>query len=132
MALHLGQTQERTMTCPNLKDNMPKVSKITINFELFKISKMNKLLKVWKMTNIKIFISPFIEKLEAFKFGQQVNLIQRVPSGTLPQEVVMSLAHNYASLSNFLYLVTKRLLLSNLGNKSNSFIEFDRALLHYE
>ena len=101
MAFHLGQTQERIMTCPNLKDNMPKVSKITINFELFKISKMNKLLKVRKMTNIKIFISPFIEKLEAFKFGQQVNLIQRVPSGTLPQEVVMSLAHNYATLSNF-------------------------------
>ena len=28
------------------------------------------------------------------KFGQQVNLIQRVPLGTPPQEVVMSLPHN--------------------------------------
>ena len=80
---------------------MPKVSKITINFELLKVSKMKKLLKVRKMTNIKIFISPVIEKLETFKFGQQVNLIQRVLLGTLPQEVVMSLAHNYVTLSNF-------------------------------
>ena len=29
------------------------------------------------------------------KFGHQINIIERVPLGTLPQAVVMSLAHNH-------------------------------------
>ena len=34
------------------------------------------------------------------KFGQQVNPIERVPLGTLPQEVVTSLPHNHMILTN--------------------------------
>ena len=52
------------------------------------------LLKVSKMTSLKIYISPVMEKLET-KFGQQVNITERVPLGTLSQVVVMSLAHNH-------------------------------------
>ena len=44
------------------------------------------------MTSLKIYISAVIEKLETF--GHQVNLIQRVPLGTPPQTLVMSLLHN--------------------------------------
>ena len=35
------------------------------------------------------------------KFEQQVNLIQRAPLGTLPQEVLTSLPHNHMTLINF-------------------------------
>ena len=31
------------------------------------------------------------------KFGQQVNIIERVPLGIPPQAVVMALAHNHAT-----------------------------------
>ena len=34
-------------------------------------------------------------KARNIKFGQQVNIIERVPLGTPPQAVVMSLAHNH-------------------------------------
>ena len=61
---------------------------------------MTKLLKVSKMTNLKICISPSIKKLETLKFGQQVNLIQKVLLGTLPQEVVTLLTHKYVTLAN--------------------------------
>ena len=60
---------------------------MTINWELLQVSKMTKLLKVSKMTSLKICMSPSIKKLETLKFGQQVNLIQKVSLGTLPQEV---------------------------------------------
>ena len=59
---------------------------------------MTKMLKVSKMTNLKICISPSIKKLETLKFGQQVNLIQKVSLGTLPQEAVTLLTHKYANL----------------------------------
>ena len=36
-----------------------------------------------------------MEKLETF--GLQVNIIERVPLGTPPQAVVMTLAHNHVS-----------------------------------
>ena len=68
-----------------------------VSFDLPKVSKMNiifELLKVSKMTSLKIYISPVMEKLET-KFGQQVNITERVPLGTLSQVVVMSLAHNH-------------------------------------
>ena len=61
---------------------------------------MTKLLKVSKMTNLKICISHSIKKLETLKFGQQVNLIQKVLLGTLPQEVVKLLTHKYVTLAN--------------------------------
>ena len=64
---------------------------MTINFEL---------LKVIKITSLKIFSHGEARNI---KFGQQVNLIQRIPLGTLPQEVVMSLPHNHMTLTN-LYL----------------------------
>ena len=54
---------------------------------------MTKLLEVSKMTSLKFYISPSIKKLETFKFGQEVSLIQKVSLGTLPQEVVTSLPY---------------------------------------
>ena len=50
--------------------------------------------KVSKMTSLKIFISSHGEARN-IKFGHQINIIERVPLGTLPQAVVMSLAHNH-------------------------------------
>ena len=51
-----------TKTCPNLVKwmrkaniNLPEYSKMTINFELFKVS---------KMTSLKIYVSPVMEKLK--------------------------------------------------------------------
>ena len=61
-----------------------KSKKVTTNFELLKVSKMTSL-----------NISTYIQSQEAknIKFGQQVNLIQRVLLGTLTQEVLMSSSH---------------------------------------
>ena len=81
---------------------------------------MTKLLEVSKMTSLKFCISPSIKKLETLKFGQEVNLIQKVSLGTLPQEVVTSLPHKY--------LVTEGLLLSNVGGKSNFLTEVHRIV----
>ena len=63
---------------------------MTTNFELLKIT---------KMSSLKIYISSVMEKLET-KFGQQVNLIQRILLGTPPQEVVTSLLYNHVILTN--------------------------------
>ena len=63
----------------------PKVSKMNINFELLKFSKIN---------NLKIYISSH-GKTRNIEFGQLINIIERVPLGTPPQVVVMSLAHNH-------------------------------------
>ena len=57
------------------------------------------LLIVSKMTSLKIYISSHGEARN-IKFGQLVNLIQRVPLATLSWEVVMSLPHNHATLTN--------------------------------
>ena len=67
---------------------MPKGSKIAINFELLKVSKI-----------ISLEISSHGEARN-IKFGQQVNLIHRVPFGTLLQEVVTYLPHNQMTLTN--------------------------------
>ena len=64
--------------------DLPKVSKININFELLKIS---------KMTSLEIYVSSHGEARN-IKFRHQINSIERVPLGTPPQVVVMSLAHN--------------------------------------
>ena len=66
---------------------MPNVSKININFELLKVS---------RMTDLKIYIFSHGEARN-IKFGQQVNIIERVPLGTPPQAVVMTLAHNHVT-----------------------------------
>ena len=50
------------------------------------------LLNVSKMTSLRIYISPIYGEARNIKFGQQVNIIERVPLGTSPQAVVMSLA----------------------------------------
>ena len=63
--------------------NLPKVSKITINFEL---------LKVRKMTTLKIYSHGEARNIE---FGHQINIIERVPFGTPSQALVMSLAQNH-------------------------------------
>ena len=65
---------------------MPKVRKLNINSELLKVS---------KITNFKIYVSSQ-EEARNIKFGQQVN-IERVPLGTPPQAVVMTLAHNHVT-----------------------------------
>ena len=72
---------------------------MTVSCELVKVSKIAKLPKVRKMTSLKIYISLSIKKLEISKFGEQVNLIQKVPLGKPPQEVVTS-PHNYVTLAN--------------------------------
>ena len=56
-----------------------------------------KLLKVSKITSLKISSHGEARNI---KFGHQVNLIQRVPLGTLPQGVVTSLPHNHMTLTN--------------------------------
>ena len=69
--------------------DLPKVSKININFEL---------LKVGKMTSLNIYISLYISshgEARNIKFGHLINITERVPLGTLPQAVVMSSAHNH-------------------------------------
>ena len=74
---------------------------------------MTKLLKVIKVTNLKIYISPSIRKLETLKFRQQLKLIQKVSLGTPLQEVVTSLPHKYVTLAN-------------VGGKNNFLIETNR------
>ena len=51
------------------------------------------------MTNLKfyIYISPATEKLETSNLDRQQVNIDRVTLGTLPQEAVMSLAHNHVA-----------------------------------
>ena len=77
---------------------MPKVRKTTVNGELLQVIKMTKLLKVRKMTSLKIYISPSIKKLEVFKFGKQVNLTRKVQLAEPRHEVVRS-PHNYVTLA---------------------------------
>ena len=67
--------------------DLPKVSKITINCEL---------LKVGKMTGLKIYIyNSSHREARNMKFGHQINIIERVPLGTSSQAVVMLLGHNH-------------------------------------
>ena len=63
--------------------DMPKVSKMNINCELLK-----------EEAHLKISSH---EEARNIKFGQQVNIIERVPLGTPPQVVQMSLAHNHVA-----------------------------------
>ena len=76
---------------------MPKVSKMTINFELFSTS---------KMSNLRIHISPGMEKLKVLNINSRVNLIQRVLLGTKPQKALVSLSHIHVTLTNLLSLVS--------------------------
>ena len=110
-------SSKNTVTCAKLVQigqtgrinfDFPKNSKMTINFELFKVS---------KMTSLKINIISSHGEARNIKFGQQVCLIQRVPLGTPPQEVLTS------------SLVTGATVIKNLGSKNNSLIEVHRALL---
>ena len=55
------------------------------------------LLNISKMSSLRIYISPVYGEARNIKFGQQVNIIERVPLGTPPQVVVMSLAHNHVT-----------------------------------
>ena len=71
--------------------DVSRVSRMTINFELLKVS---------KMTSLKIYVSSYGEARN-IKFGHQVNLIQRVQLGPLPQGVVTSLPDNNVTLTNF-------------------------------
>ena len=54
------------------------------------------LLIVSKMTSLKIDISSHGEARN-IKFGQQVNIIERMAMATPPQVVVMTLAHNHVT-----------------------------------
>ena len=51
--------------------DMHKVRKMTINCEPFQVSEMTKLLKVRKMANLKIYLSPSIKKVETFEARTQ-------------------------------------------------------------
>ena len=71
------------------------------------------------MTRFRIYISSHGEARN-IKFGKQVNLIQRIPLGTLLQEV-MSLPSNHVTLTNLFIFSYRGILLANLGSKNNSF-----------
>ena len=64
------------------------------------------------------------------KFGQQVNMIERVPLGAQPQAVVMSPAHNH--VTNLFISSYRGVNVIKFGNKSHSVIEADKALIHWE
>ena len=76
---------------------------MTINFKLLKVS---------KTTSLKISSHGEARNI---KFGQQVNLIQRVPLGILPQEVVTSLPHNHMTLANLFISSYKGVLVIKFG-----------------
>ena len=73
--------------------DLPNVAKMVIKFELLKVCKMT----IWKS-----YISSH-GGVRNIKFGQRVNLIQRLPLGTPPWEVVISLPCNFDK-SLYLYL----------------------------
>ena len=100
---------------------MSKANKMTVNFELLKVS---------QITSLKIYIISSHGEARNIKFGQQVNLIQRVPLGTPPQEVLMSLPDNHKTLAN-LFIYTGAAVIKNLGCKNNSLIDVHRALLQW-
>ena len=104
----------------NVSKNEPVGSILTFpkSVKLLSILKCSKLAKwpVWKSISSH-------GKARNIKFGQQVNLIQRVPLGTPPQEVATSLPYNH---------VTEELLLSHLGSKNSSLKEIHMTLLHLE
>ena len=52
------------------------------------------------MSNLRIYISPVLEKLETLNLNSRVNLIQRVLLGTLPQKELTSLPHIHITLTN--------------------------------
>ena len=51
------------------------------------------------MTSLEIYIYPTIQKVGTFRYGEQVTIIQKVPLGKLPQEVVTS-PNNFVTLGN--------------------------------
>ena len=66
--------------------DLPKGSKININFELHKVS---------KMTSLKNLCISSHGEARNIKLGHLINIIERVPLGTPLQVAVMSLAHNH-------------------------------------
>ena len=53
------------------------------------------------LSSLKVAKWPVLKFMYLQSWGSwQVNLIQRVPLGTLPQKVVMSLPHNHVTLTN--------------------------------
>ena len=71
---------------------MSKARKMAVNFELLKVN---------KMTSLKIYISSH-EEGRNIKFGEQINFIMRVRMGTPPQEEVTSSPPNHMTLRNLL------------------------------
>ena len=53
-----------------------------------------------KMSSLRIYISPVMEKLETLNLNSTVNLIQRVLLGTPPQKELASLPHIHVTLTN--------------------------------
>ena len=110
------------LDCFSQPNILPKLSKITVNWlKPVKINKVGSFLtcpKSAKWLSIlncqshqndefeNLYISSH-GKARNMKFGQQVNLIQRVQLGTLPQEVLMSLPHtNIFSTNLFIFRAT--------------------------
>ena len=75
-----GEQVVSILTCP-------KLAKL-YQIELLKVSKNDQFENLYISSH---------GKARNIKFGQQVNIIKRVTLGTLPQEVVMSLAHNHVA-----------------------------------
>ena len=113
-----------------LQHVLPKLSKKT---DIPQVSKTEQTGNVWicpKLQNDQfenLYTSSHGEARN-INFGQWVNIIEMAPLGTPPQAVVILLAHNH--VTDLFHSVTKGLLSSNLGSKSNSVIEVDRAPFH--
>ena len=103
------------LDCFSWPNVLPKISKITVTCP--KSVKMKRQSQFWLAQSLKndyqfgtaksqqneqfenLYISSYGEARN-ITFWQQVNLIQRVSLGTCPQELVMSLPHNYVTLTN--------------------------------
>ena len=82
-----------TVTCPQ----SVKKQQIGTVFTCPKLAKWASALNCSKLAKWPIWNLYISSHLEArnIKFGQQVNIIERVPLGSPPQAIIMSLAHNH-------------------------------------
>ena len=82
---------------------------MTTNFELLNVRKMTinfEALNVSKMSNLRIHISPVMEKLEALNLNSRVSVIQKVLLSTPLQEELTSLPHIHVTLKNLFILAS--------------------------
>ena len=104
-----------TVTCPK---QYKRISRI--NFDLPKVNKMTQVLIAHSQQKDQLENLYICSNREArnIKFGQQANLIERVPRGTLLQELVTSLPHNHMILTNLFTSSYRRATLIQFGQQN--------------